>query len=156
MTGCNCTSMGRGTESAQVLGFIKSAICHEYKMARYFRYLAEKTKCSEKKEILYGMRADAKRHAACLQKMFEEICDKEHRCEKLSVKKPHDFCEGLKRGICKEMEGITVYERLANSLRSMKYKEVICCILNEKRAHTQKLAALYKKCYGEHTYKCCK
>ena len=153
MNGCNCAPMMcQGAESGGTIQMLKSAICDEYKMARYFRYLAEKTKCKEQKEVLYGLREDAKRHGACLQKMYKESFCKEHRCDKLSVHKPKDFCAGIKEAICKEMDGITRYERLANQLRSMKHKEIVCCILNEKRAHAQKLAAIYKKCYNPCKY----
>lgn len=148
MNGCNgAPMMGQSVAGSQTMELLKSAICDEYKMARCFRYLAEKTKCKEQKEILYGLREDAKRYADCLQKLYREICCKEHHCEKLMVHKPKEFCEGVKTAICKEMDGIARYERLANQLRTMKHKEMICCILNEKRAHAQKLAAIYKNCY---------
>lgn len=157
MNGCNCSPMMCAvSEAPQTIAMLKDAICDAYKMARYFRYVAEKTKCKEEKAVLYGMREDAKRHAACLQKIYKEICCKEHHCEKLSVRKPKDFCEGLKRAICKEMDSISAYERLANHLRTMKHKEIVCCILNEKRARAQKLAALYKKCYQNNSCKHCK
>ena len=130
---------------ADAATMIKDAMKEEKKAARYYRYLADKTHCREEKDLLQGIRADEKRHYCMLGDLYQEVtCDK-YEVDKVRVKKPCEFCEGLKSAICDELDTISAYERLAYALPNIKQKEVVCCILNDEREHAQKLAALYKR-----------
>ena len=135
--------MGKVTMDSKEM--IKRAMQDERNAARYYRYLAEKTHCREEKDILICIRTDEQRHYCMLRDLYEEETGEKYEINKIRVKRPAEYEEGLRNAVCEELDGIASYERLASALPSIKQKEVICCILNEEREHAQKLAAICKR-----------
>ena len=124
-------------------GMLKEALAGE-KMAESNYQLMQEAAPPADRESVFTIACEENRHFLLLQSLYHELFGVMPPEARVAASMPQGYRQMLKTSICDELEAVAFYGQLADELKCLRHKELICFIINDEKNHARILSAIYR------------
>lgn len=130
----------------ETLSLIQEAVTMERDNEALLNYLISQAPTNQEREIIRGMRNDARKHIRMLSQLYLDLTGNTlPATQEPGFNPPDSYLQGLEQGLFSSLEAVRLYRRILFALQKRKHTNMLLEIITDELIHADLYNFLYTR-----------